>query len=595
VIAKVIATRNMNLRSLTGHAGYHLPKAVLGQRQFANPSNGSYFPYSARQDYRDAPYNFEGTGYEGSGLTGGVLRTAEGQAYGKARLVDRIRQLNAISAAKAGFVGAVPMGVGAVPSALPAPTTTTPEVGAMRPTALTESGKTELFLLLSQIVDNLLFVPPKTEQREASLDIASIIPQESVVSGMPHRPNQKSYGNITTAFTESVRAFQLIIRVVSTAEGGEGAKDLNQILDYTDSILQSLLSYTDADYNLEEDNPPAYRRATSLLDFWQKMREYISKMLSPPIFNLQPRDKQTASKTLVKSLNFGEFLRDAGRDAVVLGQPAGEIARLTGAVELPPGRRRLPLMFGTPSTRTQRSEDDDDDDEDGGGGGVANAYRNAYDGGGEVFWRGAPPSANTSRFTGESVRSDQYPEDFALARGRGPHFDFSQREAFGYASGDWFPTGGRPMGFFGEAPETYGEAPEIGLAREDAYSRNLASQMSREAISRAQARARGEEGTNVALRPPPSVVSGEGLHSFKNEQTGEYDIETGVRKGKGNGKEVKFAPKSGGMTRQSLPTTLDGFKALADSMVKSGGARIRINKNSTLKNVRRNFIKRLGL
>jgi hypothetical protein len=49
------------------------------------------------------------------------------------------------------------------------------------------------------------------------------------------------------------------------------------------------------------------------------------------------------------------------------------------------------------------------------------------------------------------------------------------------------------------------------------------------------------------------------------------------------------------MTRAQLPTTLDGFKQLSAKLAASGGAKIRVNANSRYGNVRRNFIRKLGL
>jgi len=77
-------------RFLHSHANYYnLPRVMLSQRQFANPSNGNQADiYSNRRV---------------DGLRGGVLRTAEGQRWGRRKLGERVEELNAIDQAEAGF------------------------------------------------------------------------------------------------------------------------------------------------------------------------------------------------------------------------------------------------------------------------------------------------------------------------------------------------------------------------------------------------------------------------------------------------------------------------------------------------------------
>lgn len=100
-------TRNARNRANVSHAGYwEMPKPVLGQRKYANPSLGSGQSdiYPARRDESDAPFRCRE-----DGLVGGVLRSRTGQEYGKKILMDRIAQLNAIDEAKAGLEMGEPM------------------------------------------------------------------------------------------------------------------------------------------------------------------------------------------------------------------------------------------------------------------------------------------------------------------------------------------------------------------------------------------------------------------------------------------------------------------------------------------------------
>jgi hypothetical protein len=119
--AKVLATQKHNARAFSSPKGYFgLPPPVLGQRQFANPSMGYLDTASARQDTGRAPFTEttspyksvfgKGHGYcpvdakmEEHRLSGGVLRTTVGQEWAKAKLNDRVNQLNAINTAKQSF------------------------------------------------------------------------------------------------------------------------------------------------------------------------------------------------------------------------------------------------------------------------------------------------------------------------------------------------------------------------------------------------------------------------------------------------------------------------------------------------------------
>jgi hypothetical protein len=107
VIAAVQSKALSSARANSSHAGYYgMPKAVLGQRKYANPSMGADVVWSSRWDGM-GPFHFgsgEVLGTFGSGLEGGVLRSAPGQAYGKARLNARVEQFDRIQRAKDAFL-----------------------------------------------------------------------------------------------------------------------------------------------------------------------------------------------------------------------------------------------------------------------------------------------------------------------------------------------------------------------------------------------------------------------------------------------------------------------------------------------------------
>jgi hypothetical protein len=86
--AKVADTMMAKHRALVSAHGYYgMPKPVLSQRRFANPSSGNQADiYSAR------PNQF------GGALEGGVLRSAQGQTWAMNKLKARIDELNALDA-----------------------------------------------------------------------------------------------------------------------------------------------------------------------------------------------------------------------------------------------------------------------------------------------------------------------------------------------------------------------------------------------------------------------------------------------------------------------------------------------------------------
>jgi hypothetical protein len=89
---------NARTRWLMNHNTYEYtqPRPELGQRQFANPSNGNTVDiYSARRTMMPGRHQPPITCTE-SGLQGGIARTAEGQQHIQKLRLARIDQLNAI-------------------------------------------------------------------------------------------------------------------------------------------------------------------------------------------------------------------------------------------------------------------------------------------------------------------------------------------------------------------------------------------------------------------------------------------------------------------------------------------------------------------
>jgi hypothetical protein len=111
VMNGIQANKSAQVKLLTGPHNYHLPKPVLSQRRYANPSLGDVGFQSTRRDNGvEAPFRMIEVGVDsmmGAGLRGGV-RTNEGYDYYRGQLQRRIGQLDRVNALAEGY--AVPIG-----------------------------------------------------------------------------------------------------------------------------------------------------------------------------------------------------------------------------------------------------------------------------------------------------------------------------------------------------------------------------------------------------------------------------------------------------------------------------------------------------
>jgi hypothetical protein len=267
--AKVHSTRMMNTRAFSSHNGYYgLPPPVLGQRIFANETGGVFSMNSARRDHASAPFHYSdahGSSHQGGALLGGVLRTAEGQGFGKARLMDRIAQLNAIDA-NAGNFTQDPRGK------ISAPTQSTTSFSAVQQqgeTALVS--KLELFQLLQGVNDSLLGAD----------------------------------ADALTSFTykDTTRALSLMFRLAPMLEDYE----LSDLQSLVSGILEKLRG---AVADPDETQPKAYEIAVTLNALFDKIHKYLSEFaLQTTQFGTRTdQEKLQISKTLVKTLKFASSL-----------------------------------------------------------------------------------------------------------------------------------------------------------------------------------------------------------------------------------------------------------------------------------------------
>jgi hypothetical protein len=290
--AKVRATQLSRMRYVgTPHGRGLLPPAVLGQRVFANPSNGALITASGRQNHKQAPFHYnDGADYT-SQFRGGVLRSAEGQAHGMAVLRARVGQLNNIEMAKADFTsGVMPQSMGV-------------STQSVNPSAI--SPAIELNLLLQQI-------------------------QDSLIQGEGGDPTTKlDKFDLATAS----RALGLIFRLVP-----EGNSDF---LEDTQAKVQNILQLLNGTLDDEQESAgfsaSARETALSLQVLFTKLNVYLTRMIAgAPVQrqetrfnpltgqqevqnvlsqeqgqNLSTPERVALSKNLVSSLGFSKMLKYA--------------------------------------------------------------------------------------------------------------------------------------------------------------------------------------------------------------------------------------------------------------------------------------------
>ena len=428
---KVISTQKANVRAFSSHMGYFgMPKPVLGQRKFANPSMGNQADiYSARRDV------FSGSGYpamnvavsESGSLEGGVLRTTAGQAYGKARLTARIGQLKAIEEAKQSMLTGEP---------------STAFVG--RPPASAE------------MLDSI----PQVE-------LAQVL--RTILNALAGR-QKEGYANIQPLFRDSTTAFKLIVQLATTNSAGditnvlqfiEGGSGEDGILQLLEGLIENIADGGIVDdealsmaYNQRNPGGNVLQLLITLKDFWTKITIYLKRMLAQAKGGDIPlKDRETLSKSLIASLGFKDFLNNIANVQSLLPQAQQDMADRRGRGD-----------FGGDGN----SDDDDDGDDDDG------------DGYGSVH---TSQQSRVNRMLDYAFRDSSTegsrPSDFSRpARGwfdplrrredaehgsRRPQAQFSSntRDVYAYSSGQYQDnTGGRPRGFAGEEEVDYGEAPE---------------------------------------------------------------------------------------------------------------------------------------
>ena len=401
--AKVQSTRMMNARAFSSKDGYYgLPPVVLSQRKFANETGGVFSLNSARQSYGDAPFHFtepHASSHRGGTLTGGVLRTAEGQGYAKARLMDRIAQFNALDANRGNFTPD-PRG------RISAPNEQTESLAQVRQSESQNVGTqslVELNLLLQGINDAL----------------AGYSYEEPDVSQFTYK--------------DTSRALALLFRLVPTLQPYEIADIqslFSDIIQKLDAIIADEDGTTQGDYSV----------ALTLTTLFKKAHEYIAEFLRLTQDTRTDAEKLQISKALVSHLGFAKSLRGSRGETESRLLPPQE----TGSDDSSLVRRH----YEAESAARREGRTTTSSSSSSSGRGVDPQLRYAT--------QDATSSARFSRLA--PTREDQRAEQIQRQSGLGT-FDVDVRGAFGNNAGHFYPTGGRDVGYADEAIDGPPEGP----------------------------------------------------------------------------------------------------------------------------------------
>lgn len=563
VRAKVHSTTQMYNRANSApnnSPGHQQP--VLGQRQFANPAYGALQSGNpSREDYSNAPWHFSdahgGSAAGGSmsggsdgRLVGGVLRSAQGQAYGMSLLQKRIGDFNRIDAMAEQYMGIGPMVNGEEA-----------ETGALGADIIPLKN----YSRRSQGVSQFAGEQPQPNQNLATLQNVELsqILQNVVDSIGTGEDEDTGVGRLTVS--DSVRAFGLIVRLATTS-GGEDLSDVLEYLDGTsaeDGIIPKLRALSQRPIApASVKNQEIY---LSLLEFWERVKVYLTKMVAT--VGMPYKNRVAASQAYIKSLNFTKLFKGRLPEEFIERQDAQEARNI-----------RRGAHFPGPGPGAPRPPDDDDDE-------------------------GRPPPGGRGR--GRPITREDTQHGYV-----GPgdaKFDGDDRQRFGYASGEW-RTGGRPVGYAGEEAPEYGEAPVMGTEEqeegaEEYEARALGTNPGNDGprLTSMKSPITGEWDIARQMRSPPSGLARRKAAEKTPPQSSSEEEAPPAPAAAPAAAAPRGLP-SFLQSRRSLPSTIVGYQRLASMLndyygnsLPDGRGPITVNSYSKVPNVRKNFVQRLNL
>jgi hypothetical protein len=416
--AKVRATNVSDARYTSSpHGRGFIPKPVLGQRVFANPSNGDSSIYSTRQNHASAPFHFvdslAGYSQKVAAMNGGVLRTREGQIYGKEMLNRRVGQLNKIADAVR-EVGKAPekTTTGPIPGALPGDV---------------EQTKIQLNLALQQLTDganeaqaamNRLIAEAEDEdddedaaeraREEGDDEVADELDENDADIAAALRKLNAVVGNVTQFGFGQIYTILRLLFVLAPVMSEDDLNDVNRKVSAVNAVLEEVADEVGVFVRRYGDRAVrnvSIENMLSLSAMLVRMTAYTDEMVKG--VNRPENERRIQSNALIKSLKFGKDLKRTGTPF------------LTGLVH-PDEQNQIRLAQN--AILAEEPEE--------------------YVGRGKGSRRGFSRRGN--------VREDD--EQPNVERGERSGFSANPREAFGYASGEWYASNGRDSAAFFNQP-----------------------------------------------------------------------------------------------------------------------------------------------
>jgi len=269
--AKVESTKNMNQRAELAKGGYYeLPKPVLGQRMVAAPAPDI-------QSYGNNVYGERNNELRGSsGYEGGVLRSKTGQEYAKRILNRRKEWYERMTELPPGEFDGVPAesdkNVVAMPDELPQPM------------------KIEFFILADALLASV------QDGRVDRVDVSDV-----------------------------VKLMNLLFKYVPTISDEQ---EWNDVYAKVEAVAQNIkgLEIADASGRGEEEEGNLMKFVFVVKNVMNNLLDYLDDMAG--VFNLQPRDRITASKSFIQKGNYSKKINLAGLEQRDIHRDADKIEGL---------------------------------------------------------------------------------------------------------------------------------------------------------------------------------------------------------------------------------------------------------------------------
>ena len=544
--------------------GYTQPHPVLSQRVFANPSNGNTSDiYPARRTMGagnsqtgDAPIKCSATG-----LQGGILRTHQGQDYYKKLMSARIDQLNAIASA-------VPQSTeGGLPNA------GYPEVRSDDTEVVSDKVILELKSLMEQILTEY-----ETNANQADLST----------------PLQASL------FKTMVDAVRLLARVAVIFT----QYDFEDLFRYLDTLVRLAQSMVGA---RQQGGEVVQRSELRNLKLLMGMLNYCVGMAK--VINRPLEEKKIISASLLKETGLTKLAPDegslpgAGDEAKYRRRWLADNTATKASFELREMREfarmlniRIKVANGYVSRASlvqqinakvepEEDEEEEEEEEEEEGEEEEEEAPPAPPAPAPPAPPGppAPPAGRGRYMVGKMKgRGELKPDDFSDKA----KFDIDTRVRFGDRQGAYL---GEQIG--DQVPVLPVPVP----VEPDGTYTYPGSGYTRPVFPKIPIKRKPSNLMKVLSGPAPPVFQDSKappqLGIFASQRMTMPKAVAPLRTPFGftGGKKGPF-----GLTKQTLPTTHEGFVQLAE-MLRKNGHNIRVNSGAQLKNIRANFIRRLGL